>query len=596
MQESEKNQFREILSSKKVSSVYQPIVNLKTGEVVGYEALSRGPVGTNFYSPIALIEMATKLDLLWELELLFRQKALEGIKEMRGGQMLFLNVDPNVIKSPEYKTGMTQAFLKAYGADKIQIVFEITERTAITDYQAFQELLDNYRSQGYLIAIDDVGAGYSGLNTINQVRPNYIKIDMSLVRNIDKDTFKQSLLKAFVETSKSTHLKIIAEGIETKEELKTLILLGVDAGQGYYIQKPMAEICGISNEVNERIISYNKIANNLTHYSNEYHYVSNLIGCTPPIVYEPMTNCLTIKNHMGTHYENSVCICEKNRPVGLVMKSKLDGCLSGQYGYALFANRPISHIMNKNPLVVDCYTPISVVAKNAMGRCDQELYDDVIVTKADQIMGLVPMKKIIEYTLMYEKNNAKEHNPLTGLPGNPIINRVLTDIVDYNNNVLVAYIDINDFKVYNDVFGFEAGDEMIGFVAEILKKQIKDVFSFSSFVGHVGGDDFVVVISGDVSAYYNLCDRILESFECNKERFFNQTHLKENRIISDDRFGIQRSFPLTSLSIVGVFGDFSQMKSSKELTECLAKMKKEAKKRGSSVKLLQDLGAKNIAI
>ncbi|MBM7561607.1 EAL domain-containing protein [Fusibacter tunisiensis] len=119
-----------------------------------------------------------------------------------------------------------------------KIVFEITERTAINDMVSFKEILDNYRSQGYMVAIDDAGAGYSGLKTIHEVRPHFIKIDMDLIRNIDKDSFKQSLIKALIDVASTTNIKIIAEGIETKDELKTLILLGVHAGQGYYLRKP----------------------------------------------------------------------------------------------------------------------------------------------------------------------------------------------------------------------------------------------------------------------------------------------------------------------------------------------------------------------
>ncbi|HAS73772.1 MAG TPA: histidine kinase, partial [Clostridiales bacterium UBA8960] len=255
--------FDEIIKEEKITTLYQPIVNLKLGDVIGYEALSRGPEMTTLYSPLALIEAAHDSQRIWELEMLFRKKALERVFELEDDKLLFLNVDPDVIKAPEYKSGLTKEYLESLNFDETSIVFEITERTAINDYKAFHDVLDNYRNQGYLIAIDDVGAGYSGLKTINEVRPNFIKIDMDLVRNIDKDAFKQALLKAFVDTSMTTNIKIIAEGIETKEELKTLILLGVHAGQGYYLKKPSKKFELLEPEIVTRIRDYNKISRNL---------------------------------------------------------------------------------------------------------------------------------------------------------------------------------------------------------------------------------------------------------------------------------------------------------------------------------------------
>ncbi|WP_279230670.1 EAL domain-containing protein [Clostridium autoethanogenum] len=115
------------------------------------------------------------------------------------------------------------------------IIFEITEKTAIEDYKSFKTALENYINQGYKIAIDDTGAGYSGLKTLMEIKPQYIKIDISLIKNVDKDLFKQELMRTFVTLARSTNMKLIAEGIETKEELLTLIEIGVCAGQGYFL-------------------------------------------------------------------------------------------------------------------------------------------------------------------------------------------------------------------------------------------------------------------------------------------------------------------------------------------------------------------------
>lgn len=578
--------FEDILKNEKVTSYYQPIVSLRNGDILGYEALSRGPEKTVFYSPLELIEKAHEKEKIWELEMLFRKKALERISELGDDKLLFVNVDPEVIKASEYKTGLTKEYLDEIGCKESSIVFEITERTAIFDYTAFMNVLDNYRNQGYQVAIDDVGAGYSGLKTINEIRPNFIKIDMDLIRNIDKDAFKQALIKAFVDTSLTTNIKIIAEGIETKEEMKTLILLGVHLGQGFYLRKPSAGFESLDEDVITRIKDYNQISRNLNEYSQEYHYISNLINSHVNPIYESMAPCITIKNHLDKVEAKSACICENERPVGIIMKHNIDASMSGKYGFSLFANKPISRIMNTSPLVVDYYMPISVVAKSAMERPDEQIFDDVIVTKSGKYQGTVSMKKIFEYTLMYEKNSAKERNPLTGLPGNPVITRVMTDVVSFNNNSCILYVDINEFKIYNDVYGFEKGDVMIKYLADMMNIAVKNKFPHTSFIGHVGGDDFVIVIEGEVSEYEKMAQIILDQFEADKSDFFTEEHFRCGTIKAEDRFGIVRDLALTSISISGLYGNLNEFQSSDALSEALAKIKKKVKRHGKSMYML----------
>jgi EAL domain-containing protein (putative c-di-GMP-specific phosphodiesterase class I) len=142
------------------------------------------------YNPEKLFENAKNENLLWEMELSTRSSAIEKFINFQSDKMLFLNVDPDVIKDEKFVKGYTKHLFDNV-IKQSNIVFEITEKTAIKDYLEFKEIIKNYKTQGYKIAIDDVGSGYSGLTTISEVRPNYIKIDMFLIRDIDKDNFKK---------------------------------------------------------------------------------------------------------------------------------------------------------------------------------------------------------------------------------------------------------------------------------------------------------------------------------------------------------------------------------------------------------------------
>jgi EAL domain-containing protein (putative c-di-GMP-specific phosphodiesterase class I)/GGDEF domain-containing protein len=511
-------EFENILANKAVDSHFQPIVRLADGEIVGYESLSRGREGSPLYSPLDLLKIAEEENKLWELELLFRKKALEKSVPLSPDKLLFINVDPNIIRDSNFRKGFTREFLLEYGISPKSVVFEITERTAIQDYKQFKLVLKHYTDQGYMIAIDDVGSGYSGLKTINEVRPHFIKIDMDLIRNIDKDAFKQSMVKALVDISNNTSIRLIAEGIETPEELKTLIRLGVTAGQGFFLQKPVPYFSQLSEGTKGFIYRYNKMTNNLKTYSKDYHYIFDLVKNEHCFTIKE--ECAVIKAHFDQSSCSGVCIVENDYPVGLVMSNKLDSQMAKQFGYSLYSKRPVSIVMDRNPLIVDYYTPVYQVASRAMARAEENIYDDIIVTKGSRYAGIVPMKKIIEYTLNYEKNYARELNPLTSLPGNTIINRVIKDTISHGGRQCIYYLDLDNFKVYNDVYGFENGDKVIKLTADLLEKSVKALFPYNSFVGHIGGDDFIFIVESNPDNYPLICQEVLANLIRKSSIFF----------------------------------------------------------------------------
>lgn len=248
-----KEELERIIMNQDIRSVYQPIISLVDGSILGYEALSRGPVDSILELPMELLDEAKKQNRLWEVESMLRKKSIENIDGLKENEKLFLNVDPDIIRDPDFQVGMTKELIKKINLKASSVVFEITEKTEIYDYSSFKKLIGNYKEQNYLIAIDDAGAGYSGLNSIAEIQPHFIKIDMQLIRNIDLDNFRQCIIKSLVMLSTCTNIKLIAEGIETFEELKILIDLGVQYGQGYRIEKPNKIIKPISKHVIEFI-------------------------------------------------------------------------------------------------------------------------------------------------------------------------------------------------------------------------------------------------------------------------------------------------------------------------------------------------------
>ena len=250
--------FFYLLHHRQIRTVFQPIVSLRDGSVFGYEALSRGPQGTEMESPNVLFEYAQRYGKLWDLELLCRTKAIETVSRLHAQIRLFLNVNPNIMHDIKFRQGFTKEYLNQYGINPEDVIFEITEKEAVDNISDFIKTIDNYKNQKYKIAIDDTGAGYSGLNMISDIHPHFIKIDMNLIRDIDKDGTKQSLVKSMSQFASLSNTFLIAEGIETEGELLKLIEIGIDYGQGFFIKRPDAGIGPIDSAALQIIHEANK--------------------------------------------------------------------------------------------------------------------------------------------------------------------------------------------------------------------------------------------------------------------------------------------------------------------------------------------------
>jgi EAL domain-containing protein (putative c-di-GMP-specific phosphodiesterase class I)/GGDEF domain-containing protein len=568
-----------IIDNKQIKTVFQPIISLKDGSLLGHEALSRITCDSGIKNPEMLFSAAGEYNRLWDLELLCRTKALETAYKFMippYSKMLFINVNPNTMHDEKFKKGFTKEFLYQFQMQPQNLIFEITERNVILDMGGFLSTIDHYRSQDYKIAIDDAGAGYSGLNLISDIHPNYIKLDMKLIRGINSDNLKLALVKGMVELSKESQINLIAEGIETYEELETLIGLGVQYGQGFFIQKPLEEVFDISDEIIREILELNQknsqsLLDNITNMS-----IKNL--CTYTGIVSPK---VTAEYVYYIFKQNpsffGLCVVENEKPLGIITYEKLALKMSGHFGYSLYQNKPISDLMDRSFLSVDYQTPINIVSYLAMSRPNGKLYDFIVVTENGKYIGTVTIRDLLQKATEIEVVNAKHQNPLSGLPGNKMLEQKLNQCMKDNGNCCVAYIDIDNFKAFNDVYGFENGDLVIKLLATILRNNIPR----EHFVGHVGGDDFVVIIYGSVRE--NYFDYIINQFEQNALGFYNKSDIKRGYITAVNRRGETEQFPLLTITSVVIDTQKHKFRDVFELTELLAAKKRDAKQKKLSM-------------
>jgi EAL domain-containing protein (putative c-di-GMP-specific phosphodiesterase class I) len=241
-------ELQNIMKHHALNTFFQPILKLETGETIGYEALNRPSSTKVFRNTEVFYHFVGQSNQVFLFECFCRNLSLKRFMERHekntqvSTPLIFINIHPHVLLDSNYHSGETLQLLSELGIEPKQVVFELTEKSAVTDFKLFEQVLSNYRSQGFRIAIDDVGSGYNSLKTLIFLKPEFIKLDKSLIQDIDKNLEQQQLVKLIIDYAKQSSTQIIAEGIEKIEELAFISEHGVDFGQGYALGKPKEAI------------------------------------------------------------------------------------------------------------------------------------------------------------------------------------------------------------------------------------------------------------------------------------------------------------------------------------------------------------------
>ncbi|MBU9711550.1 GGDEF domain-containing protein [Evansella tamaricis] len=266
-----------------------------------------------------------------------------------------------------------------------------------------------------------------------------------------------------------------------------------------------------------------------------------------------------------------IVVKDKNKPIAITTRNQFYQKIGTLYGYSLYMGRSISYIMNDSILVVDFTTPIVDVSQKAMARDNKELYDYIIVTKNDEYFGVVSIKDLLIKMAEVQAKLASYQNPLTGLPGNQMIDKKLKETLTCNQ-FCVIYVDIDRFKSYNDTYGFLKGDRVIQATAALLQSCMENV---DGFLGHIGGDDFLIIL--EHYKYQTICTDLIRDFTKIVENAYSPIHLEQKYIISNDRNGTRKKTNLFSLSVAVATNQHRTYFNADELVEYATKVKKYCK-------------------
>ncbi len=527
---------------------FQPILDLTSGLPLGYEVLSRGT--PPYERPEAMFQRARETGLLWDLERCCRTAALHKIAslppEARKARF-FLNVSPRVLSDPRFIQGFTLDLIRELGIDQDLLVMEITEKEAISDFGRFEELIRHYSDQGFRIALDDFGSGHSSLVVLLRSLPHFIKLDQAVVRDVDRVPYKQQLVRALVGFSTSVGTKLIAEGVETWQELETLLRLGVRYAQGFLFAHPQPEPLPLPLPILDRLVSLGRAADRWSAGPDE-----NLAGLVAP--------CMTVEaealsvgdiDHLFRHTPEAdhVVLVRNRRPVGLVPRVYFYARTAGPFGYPVFQRKPADVLAKGNPLAVEETARVTTLYKLATARSAEDLYDPVLVVDADgALVGTVTIRQLIQRSTELEIQWATGANPLTGLPGNAVIQRWIREVLEMPRFAIV-YADLDRFKEYNDCYGFLRGDDLIRETARVLSEGMQRLVP-AAHLGHVGGDDFVLICDEWIEE--RVLAEICNEFDRMRDGFFDPPDRERGFFLSHDRQRQLVEVPLVTLSLAVV--------------------------------------------
>lgn len=481
---------------------YQPVISIQQNKVMGHEALCRVPKGSYFDSPSVLFSLAEKGGLLYELESTIYNKVFEQYNKTNK-DLLFININPSLVYAPEYLPDHLKKVVERHGVPPQKVVVEISEYGAVRDIISFRRLLQQQREAGFLVAVDDAGASFSNLHAYAELRPDFIKVDMSAVRDISRSAAKQVLVETFVAFTRRIGARLVAEGVETEAELHRLIHLGVDMAQGNYIGSPIAEKTGISTEAAVVITKIEKTKTVNTNKSScDTKCVANLISkntahgdmqIIAANAYEHAPEGLIIIDEHGTiKTANNAFLVVTGYSKGEVVGIKLESLLKPGAELLGFAQQATNY---------SCCSD-NQERETWYRHKDGNFYPACI--KASTIRDCswgtghyVCLFSDITARKRYEEKIKHQafHDSLTGLPNRMLfkdrLNQALAHAQRERQYLAVMYLDLDGFKKINDTLGHAAGDALLLSVSNRLLGSLRKCDT----VARLGGDEFAILLT-----------------------------------------------------------------------------------------------------
>lgn len=570
---SDSKNLNEIINERALNSVFQPIINLSNGSILGHEALIRGPENTNLHSPLNLFKLAKGQNKVCDLELVSMQIELESFAKHSCTNKIFINVSPECLLLFDENKVVSLSYIESLGLNPKNIVLELSESSPAFDYSVLYKVIESYRNVGFQIALDDLGEGYSTLRLWSELRPEYVKIDKHFIREINLNPVKLQFVKSIQQIAENSGTKVIAEGIETEAELAIIQDLNIEFCQGYFFGRPEPEPIHLVNE-NIKHVFTRKTISVFPKAAGSYKPSS----IKKLLVNVPFVDTEATNDEVYILFDNnpklfSIPVAENDIPIGLISRSCMIDRFVRPYGRELYGKRSCVEFMDNKPLIVDSNITFHALSDLITQMEPHHLTNGFIITENGKYIGLGSGHALLREITEMQISAARYANPLTLLPGNVPINEHIDRLLEKKSTFWACYCDLDNFKPFNDAYGFRHGDQVLQLVGETLTKSVDINYDF---VGHIGGDDFILICQSE--DWEERCHYMLKHLEQVMPAFYSEEDRHMGGIENEDRQGNKIFYPFSSLSIGAVKVVENQFSSHHEVAAAMTIAKKEAKR------------------
>jgi EAL domain-containing protein (putative c-di-GMP-specific phosphodiesterase class I)/GGDEF domain-containing protein len=570
-----------VLAQRGLYPVFQPIVSLVDGTVYAHEALVRGPVGGELHTPDKLIRAAAEEQLSFEFESAALAAALRGWGATKAPGRLFANIS-------------SQSVLRLCDGDSVlplldmvheahvmprMLVLELTEHEQVSDIDALVRVIQQVRQAGIGVALDDFGDGHSSLRLWSQLKPQIVKIDKYFARHISANADKLKTLQALMQIAETFGSELVAEGIESADDLRVVRDLGLSFGQGYLLghpdRYPVRHVDGMARRVlNERRLAV---------FPELGRVASTGLIRDVPLIAAPTATPDTSNDELAHMFLarselHAIALLQDDRPVGIINRANFMNEYSKLYYREVWGKKPCVVHANMQPRIVEREHSVDQLIGILTSQDQRYLVDGFIMTENGRYIGIGTGDQLVRSVTETRIEAARHANPLTFLPGNIPISQHMERLLRKRVHFVACYADLNHFKPFNDYYGYWRGDEMIRLAAQIAMTHCDPQ---CDFLGHVGGDDFILLFQS--ADWRQRCESLVEEFNARARAMFDPKAQAAGGIEAEDRHGVMRFFPCTSLSMGAAVIESGSYSRPEEVANLAALAKQDAKRLGVGV-------------
>lgn len=478
-----------------LTAMFQPIVDLEHGEIAGFEALCKPAHSDGAENPLEMFDAAERMERSWDLEMACLRTTFNVIEAWPTHAQLFVNCSPQTVADPRFPDAMD---LLTSGIEHLaagRIVLELTERSDDRSHGGLIANLGRLREAGFQIAIDDVGAGMSGLNRMMSVRPHWLKLDRDLVALIQRDKVRQNLIRFFVDFARLSGIKVIAEGIETIAELETLIKLGIVYGQGFLLGRPSETRQDLDSIIAARIAGMNGSSQRQLPLTRD----------ESPIVHFARPAMATDADVPVAEVASRLLRQERTTGVVIMSGNRFLGWCSRQTVFEAAMTRrssaSIGLLSRCGSMTLAPDASVNDALSLAACRGEEGLSEPIVLISNGSVVGMVDAQDLLRAASTMHPSRELRISPLTGLPDQVQAERQIERLnreakgddkaAEMARNLRVAFIDVHDLAAYNRQYGYDLGDRLIRDLGAMIYSLGTDCQD--SFVAHLGADQFMFV-------------------------------------------------------------------------------------------------------